>query len=91
MNNKKEVSRITLRMTPEEKQVIEEKAATAKKSVNRYLIDTALQAETADRAELFRQAQRLVRLQRQIDALSDEVKKQEYRKECAAVWSGFEC
>lgn len=91
MKSNKEINKITLRMTPDEKRIIEEKAATSKKSINRYLIDTALQTEAVDRAEIFRQAQRLVRLQRQIDALFDEVKKQEYRKECAAIWSGFEC
>ena len=90
MKSNKEITKITLRMTPHEKSIIEEKAATSKKSINRYLIDTALQMETVNRAELFRQARRLVRLQRQIDALSDEVKKQDFRKECAAIWSGFE-
>ena len=89
MKNNKEISKITLRMTPDEKRAIEEKAAKTKKSVNRYLIDTALGSGTVDRAEFFRQAQRLVHLQLQIDALADEVKKQDFRKECAAIWSGL--
>ena len=91
MNKKgKELHKLTLRVSADEKRIIEENAATAKKSVNRYLIDTGMASEPVDRAELFRQAQRLVRLQRQIDALSHEVKKQDFRKECAAIWSGFE-
>ena len=35
----------TIRMTPEEKKIIEEKAAKAGKSFNRYIIDCALNAE----------------------------------------------
>lgn len=89
MKNSNDVCKVTLRMSSSEKQRIDEKATLAKKSVNRYLIDLALESETVDRAELFRQAQRLVQLQRQIDAIEHEVKKQELRKECAAVWSGF--
>ena len=89
MKSSNDVFKVTLRMSSREKQCIDEKAALAKKSVNRYLIDLALESETADRAELFRQAQRLVHLQRQIDAIEHEVKKQELRRECAAVWSGF--
>lgn len=89
MKNHKDIHKITLRMSPDEKQIIDEKATTAKKSINRYLIDLAIETETTDRAELFRQAQRLVRLQRQIDAIENDVKRQELRRECVALWSGL--
>ena len=81
--------RITIRTTKPKKELLAKKAASANKSMNAFLIDTALESETSCKNVAFQQAQRLVQLQRQIDDIEDQFLKAHLRKECAKVWHGF--
>ena len=89
-NNKEELVRITLRATKGEKETLEEKASQANKSTNRYLIDTALTAPTSCKRDAFQLAQRLIRLQRMVNDIEDQMLQKKMGKECAQVWHGLE-
>ena len=91
MSNKKnkEVVKITLRATKEEKAILESKASQANKSTNRFLIDTALNSQTSCKSDASQLAQYLIRLQRKVDDMEDQILQKKLRKESIQVWHGL--
>ena len=88
-NKDNEISiKLTVRMTAKEKERLQEKADQANKSLSRFLVDTALASEASNQKEAFLIAQRLIKNQRLIDDIEDQVVQQRLRKECASVWRG---
>jgi len=75
---------ITIRMTEEQRAIIEKRAAQNNMSINKYAIASML--EQMDHGSKFTLCQILVRLLATIDKLPDSNKKDKLRKECSEVW-----
>ena len=86
---KENVKKITLRVPESVKEILQDRADSAKKSLNQFLLDQALGSGKSCQAEEFKQAQRLIHIQRMIDDLESQVLKAELQKEVASIWQSF--
>ncbi len=86
--DKERLYSITVRATEAEREQIQQKADAANKSISRFLVDLAVTSETSQQKDAFGLAQRLIKMQRMIDDIEDQVLQNKLRKECEVVWRG---
>ncbi|MBQ8599038.1 MAG: hypothetical protein IJ411_02860 [Oscillospiraceae bacterium] len=79
---------ITVRATAAEREQIQQKADAANKSISRFLVDLAVTSETSHQKEAFCLAQRVIKMQRLIDDVENQVLQHKLRKECEVIWRG---
>ena len=87
--NKEDIVKITLRATKGEKTILESKASQANKSINRFLIDTALHSQPSHKSDAAFLAQYLIQVLRMIDNIEDQAIQKKLREECIQVWHGL--
>ena len=83
-NEKK--STITVRVTEEEKQRMIEMASASRKSLNSFLVDSALFENDVTRQEKYEATQRIIKLMRKIDEIEDSVERARLKEKVSKAW-----
>ena len=84
--NKEKKSSITVRVTEEEKQKLTAMAAASRKSLNSFLVDTALYENDVMRQEKYEATQRIIKLMRKIDEIEDSVERARLKDKVSKAW-----
>ena len=85
MNKEKKAS-ITVRVTEEEKQRLIEMALASRKSLNSFLVDTALYENDVMLQEKYEVTQRIIKLMRKIDTIEDSVERTILKDKVSKAW-----
>lgn len=78
---------ITIRMTEEQKAIVEKRAAQNNMSINKYAVESML--EQVDYSSKYPLCRILLQLLAVIDKLPDDKKKDNLRKECGEIWQSL--
>lgn len=84
--NKEKKSSITVRVTEEEKQKLTAMAAASRKSLNSFLVDSALLENDVMRQEKYEATQRIIKLMRKIDEIEDSVERARLKEKVSKAW-----